>query len=1053
MKVLYSILIYLLCIVSVSQVFAQFDMPANKKNMDTKINRPLSITNNQQDWDVVFSYDISSISGKNGNAGVTYVSGWDEIWTTKWYNSNTVDIWYVSDTSISLAWSNLQVYGVVGIRGMTEDGVNIFAANNSDTIWVLTDGFPEVDTIIIAPFDVRYISYDPSADNNNGGFWIGNWSEDPTLIDRSGNTIRTLNYADLGIESIYGGVYDYLSPDGPYLWLWGQGNGKGGPQYIVQIDPSTGLPTGVQHDVLTDIEVGQDSSLAGGLFISDELITDKIILGGILQGDSDFLFGYDITSSIIITFSPTVYTNAATDILETTATLNATINPNGSSTTYYFEIGTTTSYGTTLANSAVLSGSADIDVNDNVTDLISNTTYHYRIVAANDGGTSYGEDQTFTTEVSSQQEPTVTTNAATNITSSSATFNGLVNPNGLNTTYSFEYGFTTSYGNTISTGTELIGTSNQNVTANVSGLIANTIYHYRLTATNSAGTTYGADIQFTTSDSQDLADLAWKTLQFTDFVWETGNSINYELKITNLGSGNSASSAAQIYLSSDNLIETSDISAGSQISVPAIIAGDSTILNGSFTVPTANQGIYYTGVIVDVNSAIAESNENNNNYTRNGKIVVGYSSSIQLQNTVTFNSIEQTSSFRMIGLPGNNNIPLSDLLTGSYNQDWVAYYDNGNTDDYLVAYDGSSNFNLTPGKGLWVLSSNNISVSRSVANVELESNYGGTGTYEIVYPISLHNGWNIITNPFDVAISWSSIQSFNSITESIHTFNGNFSSSLTFEPFEGYYFYNVNNLTSLHIPYVISTALTKENTNSNENDNLLELAILKEEKSISKVLVGLSEESTTGYDKHDKFMPPGDFENIRLSINNESIERPYKYLKQDIREKDNNHSFNLIVKNSSGESIAIVANELGTIQSDEVYLVDNNLVFHDLRQKNIIDINSPNKNINLKILIGDLEYINSERALLTPKIYSLSQNYPNPFNPETIISFTLPQKELVTLTIYDLLGRRIDILVNDEKSAGQYELKFNASKYASGIYVYTISAGEFYEARKMMLLK
>lgn len=1053
MKFLYSTLIYFLCLISVSQVFAQFDMPAIKKNMDINNNRSILVTNYQQDWDLVFSYDITSISGKSANAGVTYVSEWDEIWTTEWYGSNTVDIWNVSDTSITLAWTDLQVSGVVGIRGMTEDGTNIFAANNSDTIWVLTNGFPEVDTIIIAPFDVRYISYDPYADNDNGGFWIGNWYEDPTLIDRSGNIIRTLNYSDLGVESIYGGVYDYLSLDGPYLWLWGQGNGQGYPQNIVQIDPSTGLPTGVQHDVLSDVEIGQDSSLAGGLFISDELITDKIILGGILQGDSDYLFGYDITSSIIITFSPTVYTNAATDILETSATLNATINPNGSSTTYNFELGTTTSYGTTLSNGSVLTGSADIDVNFNVTDLTPSTTYHYRIVATNNGGTSYGEDQTFTTTVSSQQEPTVITSAATNITSSSATLNGSVNPNGLNTTYSFEYGLTTSYGSTISAGTELTGTTNQSVTANVSGLTANTNYHYRITAANSAGTSFGDDIQFTTSDSQDLADLAWKSLQLSDFVWESGNSINYELKVTNLGLGNSASSAAQIYLSTDNIIETSDIAAGSQISVPAINAGDSTILNGSFTIPAANQGIYYTGVIVDVNSTIAESNENNNNYTRNGKIVVGYSSSIQLLNTVTFNSIEQTSSFRMIGLPGNNNIPISDLLTGSYNQDWVAYYDNGNTDDYLVAYDGSSNFNLTPGKGFWVLSSNNISVSRSAANVELESNYVGTGTYEIVYPISLHNGWNIISNPFNSDISWSSVQSFNSVNESLHSFNGSFLTNSTFEPYEGYYFYNVNNLTSLQIPYTSSQALTKENHISSSVENLIELSLLKEEKPISKVSVGLSEESATGYDKHDRFMPPGDFENIRLSINNESIERPYKFLKQDIREKDNNHSFDLIVKNTLEESIKIIANENGTIQAEEIYLIDNNYVFHNLREENIIDINSPNKNVILKILIGDEEYIKSQRSLLTPKIFSLSQNYPNPFNPETIISFTIPQKELVTLSIYDLLGRKVDILVNEEKSAGQYELKFNAAKYASGIYVYSISAGEYYEARKMMLLK
>ena len=93
--------------------------------------------------------------------------------------------------------------------------------------------------------------------------------------------------------------------------------------------------------------------------------------------------------------------------------------------------------------------------------------------------------------------PTVTTSAASNIASSSATLNGSVNPNGCNTTVRFQYGTTTSYGFITANQTK-IGNTTQNVTANISGLSANTTYHFRIVATNSAGTRYGSDRTVTT---------------------------------------------------------------------------------------------------------------------------------------------------------------------------------------------------------------------------------------------------------------------------------------------------------------------------------------------------------------------------------------------------------------------------------------------------------------------------------------------------------------------------------------------------------------------------
>jgi ligand-binding sensor domain-containing protein len=85
--------------------------------------------------------------------------------------------------------------------------------------------------------------------------------------------------------------------------------------------------------------------------------------------------------------------------------------------------------------------------------------------------------------------------------------------------------------------------------------------------------------------------------------------------------------------------------------------------------------------------------------------------------------------------------------------------------------------------------------------------------------------------------------------------------------------------------------------------------------------------------------------------------------------------------------------------------------------------------------------------------FSLSQNYPNPFNPSTVISYQLPVIGFVTLKVYDILGREVATLVNEEKPAGEYEVEFDGSNLTCGIYFYQLKAGEFAETKKMILLK
>jgi photosystem II stability/assembly factor-like uncharacterized protein len=204
---------------------------------------------------------------------------------------------------------------------------------------------------------------------------------------------------------------------------------------------------------------------------------------------------WDINIANFAPGPPAVTTNPATNIASFSATLNGTLNPRGSTTTVFFQYGPTASYGSTTPVQSQ-TGNIFRNISGNISALSTNTTYHFRIVATNTHGTRYGSDRTFTT-LSPTGPPVVITSPATSIASFSATLNGSLNPHGLTTNVHFQYGTTTSYGLTTAPQSHT-GNTYLNISANISGLLASHVYHFRMVATNSAGTIYGSDRTFTT---------------------------------------------------------------------------------------------------------------------------------------------------------------------------------------------------------------------------------------------------------------------------------------------------------------------------------------------------------------------------------------------------------------------------------------------------------------------------------------------------------------------------------------------------------------------------
>lgn len=229
--------------------------------------------------DLQFFFDLEAATGAPGNVGAEFDGTY--FYSTRWA-SNLI---HQYDTGGNLI-KEFSIPGVSGLRDLAYDGNYFYGGAAGTTIYEMDfDNEILVNTIDTSSIGVtvRSIAYDEAED----AFWVNNWGNDITLVDRSGNTILDTIPNTI---SLYGSAYDGDSPGGPFLWIF---SGISGGCQIEQYDLDTKTLTGVTHSVSGDLGV----CIAGGLFFTTDFIPGTATIGGCAQGTlptPDIMFVYEI---------------------------------------------------------------------------------------------------------------------------------------------------------------------------------------------------------------------------------------------------------------------------------------------------------------------------------------------------------------------------------------------------------------------------------------------------------------------------------------------------------------------------------------------------------------------------------------------------------------------------------------------------------------------------------------------------------------------------------------------------------------------------------------
>ena len=437
-----------------------------------------------------------------------------------------------------------------------------------------------------------------------------------------------------------------------------------------------------------------------------------------------------------------------------------------------------------------------------------------------------------------------------------------------------------------------------------------------------------------------------------------------------------------------------------------------------------------------------------------------YPETLTIQASRSFGDGQDPSDYRLIALPGEVDRGLAETFDGEAGDAWQAYWDDGSSENYLQQFDGSSTFDLRPGRGFWAISESSWSVSEEVSTVPLRQTTAGQAAV-----ISLRAGWNIISNPLEKDVAWRDVEAANGGSlQPLWRFDGSFSQAGTFASATGgeaFYFHNQSGQSNLRIPYAVDGGGGESSRKAPEE--LLTVTAHGPDDATSTVQVGRSTEVEDGVGTEDVIAPTTKFAALSLHVRAQDAETNARgrTLARSIRAADDDAGevYELALQSKSDGPIRLSVENVAGNVGPEVRLANRQTgATHDLRGGRSVTVRPSDETTQWALLAGSQTFVEKEQSRLLPESLTLWPTYPNPFRQQTTIEYTLPKAGAVTVEVYDLLGRRVRVLMDGRQTAGLHRVRWNGrggggAPAASGLYIVRVKAAGTTRSRKMTLVR
>ncbi|MGM0705025.1 MAG: endonuclease [Bacteroidota bacterium] len=416
----------------------------------------------------------------------------------------------------------------------------------------------------------------------------------------------------------------------------------------------------------------------------------------------------------------------------------------------------------------------------------------------------------------------------------------------------------------------------------------------------------------------------------------------------------------------------------------------------------------------------------------------------------SFDDPTQSSSYRLVALPGQIDVDLASTLTGEQGPDWRAFRETGAEDasDALESYDGSEAFSFQPGNGFWVIAQDDWSFSGEVTPTE--------SITEGDAAIPLQDGWNVVSNPLLSNLDWDAVQTANSLSAPLWMWDGAWEQADTFTSAtegEAYYLLNEDDQDALTLPIsntgAATTAETTEAEAPAEPRTLTLAGTTEEDAPVSGLTVTFAPdaESTTAHRA-----PPAHFDAAALRMQRGSDD----YAALVVPSEAATQQFDLTLTGTPGSTVTLRLSHDGWEDSEvpSVRLTDAHTERTHTLTGGTASVSIGNDGTaDLTLNIGAVEPAEDER----PDALALRTNYPNPFQDQTTLEYTVPESMEVELTVYNMLGQRVATLERGTKTAGTHQLAWDGrtggNALSSGVYFVRISGDGTTDVQRVTIIR